>query len=419
MATETQAELEPVKSPPAKPRLSGPAVKRISNRPRRSKLRLIGAAALVFGVIIGLVFFAHSQSYESTDDAFIDVHSVNISSKVAGRVARVVVTDNQEVKKGDVLVELDPRDFDAQVNEQKAALNSAVAQLDAARAGLEQGLAHVLTLQATVESDQAAAEAARAQADLGAKDLKRSEDLYNQKVVSSQDLDNARASAKATQETLNSDLKKVVSDQAQVNEAKAQVGAITALVQSQQAKIDQSTASLDTATLNQSYSKVYAPEDGRVTRKSVAAGDYVQAGQSMFALVPDDVWITANFKENQIGLMRPGQPVEIDVDALPGHEFEGRVDSIQAGSGAAFSLLPPENATGNYVKVVQRVPVKLVFNQQPDAGLPLGPGESVVPTVKVQDFHYSPLALAVALAIVTGLALLILFAPARKPRKAS
>ena len=419
MATETQVELEPVKSPPAKPRLSGPAVKRISNRPRRSKLRLIGAAALVFGVIIGLVFFAHSQSYESTDDAFIDVHSVNISSKVAGRVARVVVTDNQEVKKGDVLVELDPRDFDAQVNEQKAALNSAVAQLDAARAGLEQGLAHVLTLQATVESDQAAAEAARAQADLGAKDLKRSEDLYNQKVVSSQDLDNARASAKGTQETLNSDLKKVVSDQAQVNEAKAQVGAITALVQSQQAKIDQSTASLDTATLNQSYSKVYAPEDGRVTRKSVAAGDYVQAGQSMFALVPDDVWITANFKENQIGLMRPGQPVEIDVDALPGHKFDGRVDSIQAGSGAAFSLLPPENATGNYVKVVQRVPVKLVFNQQPDAGLPLGPGESVVPTVKVQDFHYSPLALALALAIVTGLALLILFAPARKPRKAS
>ena len=419
MATETQVELEPVKSSPAKPRLSGPAGERISNRPRRSRLRLIGAVALVFGVIIGLVFFAHSQSYESTDDAFIDVHSVNISSKVAGRVARVVVTDNQEVKKGDVLLELDPRDFDAQVNEQKSALSSAVAQLDAARAGLEQGLAHVLTLQATVESDQAAAEAARAQADLGAKDLKRSEDLYNQKVVSSQDLDNARASAKATQETLNSDLKKVASDQAQVNEAKAQVSAITALVQSQQAKIDQSTASLDTATLNQSYSKVYAPEDGRVTRKSVAAGDYVQAGQSMFALVPDDVWITANFKENQIGLMRPGQPVEIDVDALPGHKFDGRVDSIQAGSGAAFSLLPPENANGNYVKVVQRVPVKLVFNQQPDAGLPLGPGESVVPTVKVQDFHYSPLALAVALAIVTGLALLILFAPARKPRKAS
>ena len=238
-------------------------------------------------------------------------------------------------------------------------------------------------------------------------------------MVSSHDLDNARASAKASQETLNSDLKKVVSDQAQVNEAKAQVGAITALAQSQQAKIDQSTASLDTATLNQSYSKVYAPEDGRVTRKSVAAGDYVQAGQSMFALVPDNVWVTANFKESQIGLMRPGQPVEIDVDALPGHKFDGRVDSIQAGSGAAFSLLPPENATGNYVKVVQRVPVKLVFNQQPDAGLPLGPGESVVPTVKVQDFHYSPLALALVLAIVTGLALLILFAPVRKPRKAS
>jgi membrane fusion protein (multidrug efflux system) len=411
MPTETQVELEPVTSSPPKQRLSGPAGERISKAPRRSKLRLIGAAALVFGVIIGLLLFAHFQSYESTDDAFIDVHSVNISAKVEGRVARVLVTDNQEVKKGDVLVELDPRDFNAQVNEQKAALNSAIAQLDAAKAGLEQGLAHVLTLQATVESDQAVAEAARAQADYSAKNLRRSEDLYNQNVISSQDLDNARASAKATQ-------KKVVSDQAQVNEARAQVGAINALVQSQQAKIDQSTASLDTATLNQSYSEVYAPEDGRVTQRSVAPGDYVQTGQSMFALAPEDVWVTANFKENQIGLMRPGQPVEIEVDALPGHKFEGRVDSIQAGSGSAFSLLPPENATGNYAKVVQRVPVKLVFNQQPDAGLPLGPGESVVPTVKVQDFHYSPLALAVVLAIVTGLALLILFAPARKPGKA-
>jgi membrane fusion protein, multidrug efflux system len=117
--------------------------------------------------------------------------------------------------------------------------------------------------------------------------------------------------------------------------------------------------------------------------------------------------------------MRRGQPVEIAVDALPGHKFEGRVDSIQAGSGAAFSLLPPENATGNYVKVVQRVPVKLVFNKLPDPGLPLGPGESVVPTVKVQDFHYSPLTLAMMLAIVTGLVLLILFAPVRRPRKAS
>jgi membrane fusion protein, multidrug efflux system len=419
MAIETQVEFEPVKSSLPKPRLSNSAGERISKSPRRSKLRLIGAAALVFAVTIGLVFFAHYQSYESTDDAFIDVHSVNVSSKVAGRVARVLVTDNQEVKKGEVLVELDPRDLDAQVNEQKAALNSTIAQLDAARAGLEQGLAHVLTLQATVESDQAAAEAARAQADLSANNLKRSEELSSRKVISSQDLDNARASAKASQETLNSDLKKVVSDQAQVNEAKAQIGAITALVRNQQAKIEQSTASLDTATLNQSYAKVYAPEDGRVTRKSVAPGDYVQPGQSMFALVPDDVWITANFKEDQIGLMRPGQPVEIEMDALPGHKFEGHVDSIQAGSGAAFSLLPPENATGNYVKVVQRVPVKLVFNKQPDAGLPLGPGESIVPTVKVQDFHYSPLALAVVLAIVTGLALLILFAPARKPRKAS
>ena len=155
------------------------------------------------------------------------------------------------------------------------------------------------------------------------------------------------------------------------------MGAITALVQSQQAKIDQSTGELGYRYSEPILRQGLRSEDGRVTRKSVAAGGTTfRLGQSMFALVPDDVWVTANFKEDQIGLMRPGQPVEIDVDALPGGKFEGRVDSIQAGSGAAFSLLPPENATGNYVKVVQRVPVKIVFNQQPAAGLPLGPGES-------------------------------------------
>ncbi|MGA7127726.1 MAG: HlyD family secretion protein, partial [Chthoniobacterales bacterium] len=175
-------------------------------------------------------------------------------------------------------------------------------------------------------------------------------------------------------------------------------------------------ANLESAKLNESYTKVYAPETGRVTSKSVESGDYVQVGQSLMALVPSEIYVTANYKENQVRLMRPGQPVEIEVDALGGRKFEGHVDSIQMGSGAAFSLLPPENATGNYVKVVQRIPVKILFDQPPDVGLPLGPGESVVPTVKVQDFRYSPLQLMMVSASVAVAILGILWWGTRPPK---
>ena len=160
-----------------------------------------------------------------------------------------------------------------------------------------------------------------------------------------------------------------------------------------------------------------APESGRVTHKSVEPGDYVQVGQNLLASIPSNIWVTANFKENQLALMRPGQPVEIEVDALGGRTFKGHVDSVQMGSGAAFSLLPPENATGNYVKVVQRVPVKILFDPIPNVGLPLGPGDSVVPTVKVQDFRYSSLQLMIAVAL-TGAAILGALCWGTRPPKA-
>jgi hypothetical protein len=160
-----------------------------------------------------------------------------------------------------------------------------------------------------------------------------------------------------------------------------------------------------------------APESGRVTHKSVEPGDYVQVGQNLLASIPSNIWVTANFKENQLALMRPGQPVEIEVDALGGRTFKGHVDSVQMGSGAAFSLLPPENATGNYVKVVQRVPVKILFDPIPNVGLPLGPGDSVVPTVKVQDFRYSSLQVMIAAAL-TGAAILGALCWGTRPPKA-
>ena len=267
------------------------------------------------------------------------------------------------------------------------------------RPQVQEAIAHVKTEQATVESDQATAAADAAQNDKAQSDLKRNEGLFKTKVVSPQDVDQFRATAKSAQATLNAAEKKVLSDEALVSEARAQVDTFVGLLQTVNAQIRESDANLASAKLNQSYTRVLAPESGWVTQKSVEPGAYVQAGQNLFALVPKQVWVTANFKEDQIRQMRPGQPVEVEVDALRGQKFRGHVDSIQAGSGARFSLLPPEDATGNYVKVVQRVPVKIVFDEplNTENGLPFGPGESVVPTVKVSDPNYSPINVGIAL----------------------
>jgi membrane fusion protein (multidrug efflux system) len=369
---------------------------------KRVVTTLILALAFAFAVIVGLVYLVNSAAYQSTDDAFIDGHIVPVSAQVAGRVQSVYVDDNQSVSKGHLVVELDPRDFDAAVRQKAAALASSQAQAVATEAAGQQAIAHVKTEQATVESDQATAAADAAQSDKAQSDLKRNEDLFKTKVVSPQDVDQFRATAKSARATLTAAEKKVLSDEALVSEAQAEVDTYVGLLQTVNAQIRESDANLASAKLNQSYTRVWAPESGWVTQKSVESGAYVQAGQNLFALVPKRVWVTANFKEDQIRQMRPGQPVEVGVDALHGQRFRGHIDSIQAGSGARFSLLPPEDATGNYVKVVQRVPVKIVFDEplNTENGLPFGPGESVVPTVKVSDPNYSPIKVGIALVVI-------------------
>ena len=377
-----------------------------SGHPTHSAKRLVTtfilALAFVFAVIVGLVYLVNSAAYQSTDDAFIDGHIVPVSAQVAGRVQSVYVDDNQSVSQGHLVVELDPRDFDVAVRQKAAALASSQAQAVATEAAGQQAIAHVKTEQATVESDQATAAADAAQSDKAQSDLKRNEELFKTKVVSPQDVDQFRATAKSARATLTAAEKKVLSDEALVSEAQAEVATYVGLLQTVNAQIRESDANLASAKLNQSYTKVWAPESGWVTQKSVEPGAYVQAGQNLFALVPKEVWVTANFKEDQIRQMRPGQPVEVEVDALRGQKFRGRIDSIQAGSGARFSLLPPEDATGNYVKVVQRVPVKIVFDEplNTENGLPFGPGESVVPTVKVSDPNYSPIKVGIALVVI-------------------
>jgi membrane fusion protein, multidrug efflux system len=389
---------------------------RVGAGPSKRTLITYGIAALYALLVIGgLVFLANSAAYQSTDDAFIDGHIVPISAKIAGRVQSVYVTDNQDVEKGATVVELDPRDLDAAERQKAAVKESAVAQANAAQAGLEQAMAHVRTIEANADSDRATADADKAQDDKAQSDWHRNEELFKTKVVSPSDVDQFRAAAKASRATFDAAQKKVASDEAQVAEARSQVNAFAAVLESIKAKIGQADADLAAAQLNQSYTLVNAPEAGRVTQKSVEPGAYVQAGQNLFALVPKNVWVTANFKEDQIGKMRVGQHVEIAIDALHGQKFLGHVDSIQAGSGARFSLLPPENATGNYVKVVQRVPVKIVFDKPLQSDLPIGPGESVVPTVKVSGIEFAPFNVAIALVMLVAGVFLILRKGLRAP----
>jgi membrane fusion protein (multidrug efflux system) len=267
---------------------------------RKLALRMIGAIALAVALIWGTATLVHSYYYESTDDAFIEGHVVTISTKLSNTVRDVLIDDNYEVTKDELLVQIDPRDYEV-------ALQSAQAAYDKAKS-----------------------------------DFDRDTALAGSKAISTQDLDSTRAAS------------------------------------------EEAAAQLDQAKLNLGYTKITAPVSGRITRKNVEPGDYVETGQTLFSIVPHEIWVVANFKETQLAHMRPGQPVTIRIDAFPGRVFHGHVDSLQSGTGARFSLLPAENATGNYVKVVQRLPVKILFDEPPEVQALFAPGLSVVPEVEVR-----------------------------------
>jgi len=381
-------------------------------------LALAIAACLAFAGV-SLHYYRYVLAHESTDDAFVEGHVIPVSSKVASLVARVAVDDNQRVVAGEVLVQLDPRDFETKLAQARANLAAAAAKHRAAAAhvrvvdttagaGVEQAAAGVRTAERQVEGAQSRLALARAQvvaaeaeATRAASEAQRYDRLLQYHAVSTQERDNAVAVSRTTAANLEAAQKAAQAAEDGLRQAEAQLGQARAQLTSAQAapdevaysraqaeqaaaEIGQLEAAVQQAELDLSYTKVTAPEAGRITRKTVEAGAYVQVGQPLLAIVPDRMWVVANFKEVQLRDMRPGQPVTIEVDAYPGRTFRGHVDSIQAGSGARFSLLPPENATGNYVKVVQRVPVKILFDDPPDPGHPLGPGMSVVPTVTVR-----------------------------------
>jgi membrane fusion protein (multidrug efflux system) len=338
-------------------------------KPKRSRrFLLLGAigGALLIG---GAVWYFLNAGYETTDDATIEAHVIEVSPKVSAHVKAVHFDDNYQVKRGQLLIELDPRDFDVNLASAQASLASAKskliqaeAQQSVANAGLGQVKADLVSAQATADNAQA--------------DLKRNEQLYQTHVIDRREYDASVAQAKSDVANVEADAKKVTSQEAQIQLAAAQYSAASA-------EEKQAEAQLRQAELQLSYTQIYAPFDGRVTKKSVEPGNYVQPGQTLFSLVPPDVWVTANFKETQLKNMRVGQPVSIKVDAVPGHDFKAHVDSFQVGTGGRFTLLPPENATGNFVKVVQRVPVKIVFDEPATELQRLWAGESVEPRVNV------------------------------------
>jgi membrane fusion protein, multidrug efflux system len=366
---------------------------------------VIGAAVVATLAIVYLAtIFFHNLTHESTDDAFIDAHVVSVAPKIAGKIAAVKVNDNQLVKKGQVLLEIDSRDVEAEVARKRAALEVAKARLENAQMSAEQAEAHVKTLQAAYAAAQASTQAAAAETAKQRGDLARNSGLIASGAISKQDFQHSQSDTTSSEATLESKKKQLQAAAAYAEEGKKQAGSARAQVSAAKAEVAAAQAELHQAELQNSYTEVAAPEAGRVTNKSIEPGNYVQVGQPLFAIVPQHVWVTANFKETQLAAMRPGQPVEVEVDAYPERSLRGHVDSIQAGSGARFSLLPPENATGNFVKVVQRVPVKIALDEQPEVAQVLGPGMSAVPDVKVK----SSLGPAITVAVVAAIAIMLL-----------
>lgn len=452
--------------PPALPELEAEeeteyeAETRKPNKKRRL-LWLMAAAAIFIGVPVGYMMYHNAVHFESTDDAFVEGHVVQISPRISGHVQKVYVDDNQVVEAGALLFELDPQQYQAQADAAQAQLKvaqanaqqasiavkvtsvtavsdkqqaeaayqaslaqvaSGKAQVETTGKKLEEANAAVETARAKAQQAHSAVVAAKSEADRLTSDALRTQKLYETHTVAREDYEHAMAQARsadaqlqaavdsqsaaeagisqaiaalrATSDTVHQFEAQVKAAEASAQEAKAKLAAADiakeklqtaqAELETARANVKVAQANLDEAKLNLEYTKVRAVSAGKVTRKIVEPGNYLAPGQTVMALVKPDVWVVANFKETQLKFMNPGDKAEVEVDMTGRTKYSAHVESIQAGTGARFSLLPPENATGNFVKVVQRVPVKLVFDEPVDQLSRLTPGLSVKPKVRIQ-----------------------------------
>jgi membrane fusion protein (multidrug efflux system) len=338
---------------------------------------VLGAAALYF-------YREYKRTHISTDDAFVDGRVHVIASKIPGTVKALYIKDNQFVKKGGLILEIDPIDYEVRVKETQAGLETEKAKLSVIRESVNTVKKQLAEIIASLEAARANLELQKANLELAKVNLQRSESLLKKEAISKQQYDNS----KTTYEVAVAQMK-AAQDQAKQIEASLEtqrslIKQTESGLPTQEAQIRQRDATLRGAQLNLGYTKIYAPTDGYITKRTVEIGNQIQAGQPLMAVVPlsqEDIWITANYKETDLERVKPGQKVKIKVDTYPGKIFYGKVESVQAGTGAVFSLLPPENATGNYVKIVQRIPVKINLDQGTDPSHNLRIGMSVVPTI--------------------------------------
>jgi membrane fusion protein, multidrug efflux system len=351
----------------AQPQVTGKG-HRASCLRRRLVVSAIGAMLLVSALGGGYVYLDYAKHFQSTDDAFIAARQTALAPKVSGYITAVPVTDNEHVATGDVIARIDDRDY-------RIALEQAEAQVAAAQASIENIDAQLNVQQAQVSANQAQVDQAQAVLVFAQQQAARYEHLEQTGYGSVQNAQQYTSQLHQQQAAL-------ASAQATLKLAQRQIEALKAQRNSAVASLAQAQAQRDQAQLNLSYTTLTAAQPGRIVNLSAAVGQFAQPGTNLTMFVPDQIWITANFKEIQLDRLRPGQPVTLEIDAYPTRTIRGHVDSVQPGSGTAFSLLPAQNATGNYVKIVQRVPVKVVMDNPP-TDVALGPGMSVVPTVRV------------------------------------
>jgi membrane fusion protein, multidrug efflux system len=332
-------------------------------------IAFVVALLIVVGIAAYFLWLVFFHPYETTDDAFVDARSFSVAAKVSGYLADVPATDNQHFDAGAVIAKIEPRDY-------QIALDQANAQVESARAAITNAEAQIEVAKASVDEAKAQQQSAGAALQFAKDEATRQRELVQGGAGSLQTSQQAESNLRQAQATYTQSGASITSAMKNQSAAEAQKS-------SSEASLKEAEAQRETAVQNLNYTTITTAQPGRVVRLSGAKGQFIQAGQAVAMFVPDDIWVTANFKETQLADMRPGQPVDLVIDAYPDHELHGKVASVQPGSGTAFSLLPAQNATGNYVKVTQRVPVKIEVDEWPK-DVSIGPGMSVVPTVTVR-----------------------------------
>jgi membrane fusion protein (multidrug efflux system) len=337
-------------------------------------VRWLALPVVILVVIAGVSYWRYSSQFEETDDSYVTGNEHPVSFRIAGTISEVLADDNRFVKQGQPLAKLDPRDY-------QVALTQAKASFEQAKDQLANSQAQLVLADAELKYARAQAESSKAKQDGSQRHFQRDYQLFYQGkgVIAAQDMDNAQYQFESDEASYNRDV-------AAVKVAEANIQTAKAMEKSAAAQVEVASAQVQKAELQLSYTTVYSPADGRVAQKTFETGQTVEAGQRGLSISEPDVWVVANFKETQLGRIRPGQPVEIGVDALPNHKFTGKVDSFQSGTGAVYALLPSDNATGNFTKIVQRVPVKILFDPASIRGYEqlIVPGLSVDPKIQVK-----------------------------------